>query len=100
MTTKTNIALRELAEKGADDDLLRPMIQYVAQRLMELDVEGLCAATYGERSPERLNSRNGDLASARPIAQHLAGAHSRGRIDPSSRGVAVLHAHGDATLAN
>jgi putative transposase len=58
-TTKTNIALSELAEKGADADLLRPMIQYVAQRLMELDVEGLCAAAYGERSPERLNSRNG-----------------------------------------
>jgi len=35
MTTKTNIALAELAEKGADSDLLRDMIQYVAQRLME-----------------------------------------------------------------
>jgi len=59
MTTKTNIALAELAEKGADSDLLRDMIQYVAQRLMELDTEGLCAAAYGERSPERANSRNG-----------------------------------------
>ena len=58
-TTKTTIALAELAEKGADADLLREMIQFVAQRLMELDVEGLCAAAYGERSPERLNSRNG-----------------------------------------
>ena len=59
MTTKTTIALAELAEKGADSDLLRDMIQYVAQRLMELDAEGLCAAAYGERSPERANSRNG-----------------------------------------
>ncbi len=59
MTTKTNIALAELTEKGADADLLRDMIQYVAQRLMELDTEGLCAAAYGERSPERANSRNG-----------------------------------------
>jgi putative transposase len=59
MTTKTNIALAELAEKGADADLLRDMIQYVAQRLMELDTEGLCAAAYGERNPERANSRNG-----------------------------------------
>jgi putative transposase len=59
MTTKTNIALAELAEKGADSDVLRDMIQYVAQRLMELDTEGLCAAAYGERSPERANSRNG-----------------------------------------
>src|SRR5688572_26929309 len=35
------------------------MIQNVAQRIMELDTEGLCAAAYGERSPERANSRNG-----------------------------------------
>jgi putative transposase len=59
MTTKTNIALAELVEKGADADLLREMIQYVAQRMMDMDVESLCAAAYGERSPERLNSRNG-----------------------------------------
>jgi putative transposase len=59
MTTKTNIALAELAEKGADGDLLHDMIQYVAQRMMELDTEGLCAAAYGERNPERANSRNG-----------------------------------------
>jgi putative transposase len=58
-TTKTNIALAELAEKGADADLLKQMIQYVAQRMMEMDAESLCAAAYGERSPERLNSRNG-----------------------------------------
>ncbi len=59
MTTRTNIALAELAEKGADVDLLRDMIQHVAQRMMDMDVESLCAASYGERSPERLNSRNG-----------------------------------------
>jgi putative transposase len=59
MTTKANIALAELAEKGAEPDLLREMIQYVAQRMMEMDAEGLCAAAYTERSPERLNSRNG-----------------------------------------
>src|SRR5246500_3716187 len=59
MTTKANMALAELAEKGADSDLLREMIQYVAQRMMDMDVESLCAAAYGERSPERANSRNG-----------------------------------------
>jgi putative transposase len=59
MTTKTTIALADLVEKGADSDLLRDMIQYVAQRLMELDTDGLCAAAYNERSPDRANSRNG-----------------------------------------
>jgi putative transposase len=53
------MALAELVEKGADTDVLRQMIQYVAQRLMDLDVEGLCGAGYGERSSERVNSRNG-----------------------------------------
>ena len=51
MTTKTTIALADLVEKGADSDLLRDMIQYVAQRLMELDTEGLCAAAYGSAAP-------------------------------------------------
>jgi len=32
MTTKTTIALTDLVEKGADSDLLRDMIQYVAHR--------------------------------------------------------------------
>jgi putative transposase len=59
MTTKTNMALAELTEKGADADLLREMIQFVAQRMMDRDTESLCAAAYGERSPERANSRNG-----------------------------------------
>ena len=28
------------------------MIRFVAQRMLEIDAEGLCAAAYGERSPE------------------------------------------------
>lgn len=52
--------LAELAEKGADIDVLRQMVQFMAQRLMELDVEGRCGAAYDEKNPaERLNSRNG-----------------------------------------
>ena len=58
MTTAT-MALPELAEKGADIDVLRQMVQFMAQRLMELDVEGRCGAGYDEKNPERLNSRNG-----------------------------------------
>jgi putative transposase len=57
--TKASMALAELAEKGADADFLRQMIQHVAQRLMEMDVETLCGAAYGERSADRANSRNG-----------------------------------------
>jgi len=51
--------LRTLLEKSSDADLLREMIGFTAQRLMELEVEGLTGAAHGERSPDRLNQRNG-----------------------------------------
>jgi len=57
--TNATMALSELAEKGADVDVLRQMVQFMAQRLMEMDVEALCGAGYDEKSAERLNSRNG-----------------------------------------
>jgi len=31
----------------------------LAQRMMDMEVESLCAVGYGERSPERVNSPNG-----------------------------------------
>ncbi len=42
-----------------DGDFLREMIGFMAQRLMDFDVEGLCGAGHGERSEERTNQRNG-----------------------------------------
>jgi hypothetical protein len=45
--------LRTLLEKSADADLLREMIGFAAQRLMEFDVEGLTGAAHGARDPER-----------------------------------------------
>ena len=45
MTTAT-MALTELAEKGADIDVLRQMVQFAAQRLMEMEAESLCGAGY------------------------------------------------------
>jgi putative transposase len=57
--TDDSIALRELLEKSADADLLREMIGFAAERLMELEVQGLTGAGHGERSPRRLVQRNG-----------------------------------------
>src|SRR5438132_1701815 len=51
--------LRTLLEKSSDADLLREMIGFTAQRLMELEVEGLTGAAHGERSAERITQRNG-----------------------------------------
>ena len=57
--TDDNIALRALLEKGSDTTFLREMIGFAAQRLMELETEGLCGAGHGERSVDRRNQRNG-----------------------------------------
>jgi transposase-like protein len=51
--------LRALVEKTPDADLLREMIGFAAHRLMELEVEGLAGAAYGEKSAERFVQRNG-----------------------------------------
>src|SRR6201984_1610394 len=51
--------LRALLEKSSDADLLREMIGFAAQRLMELDVQGLTGAAHGERSADRITQRNG-----------------------------------------
>jgi putative transposase len=45
--------------EGADIDLLREMVKIFAEQLMGADADALCGADYGERSPERVNRRNG-----------------------------------------
>jgi putative transposase len=57
--TIDRMTLKALVEKGSDDDLLREMMAYVANRMMDLEVESLTGAAHGERSPARINHRNG-----------------------------------------
>lgn len=57
--TETMMNVRTLLEKTADADVVRDMIKFAAQRLMELDVEALTGAAHGVRDPNRVNQRNG-----------------------------------------
>jgi putative transposase len=57
--TEERMALLELIEKRADGDMVRELLAYAAERLMAVEVEGLCGARHGERSLARTNQRNG-----------------------------------------
>ena len=57
--TDEMMSLKGLLEKTPDADLLREMIGFAAQRLMELEVGSLTGAGLGEKSTERLAQRNG-----------------------------------------
>jgi len=60
--TKKSMPASEWMRKGlADhgDDLLREMVSVFAQLLMSADIDAVCGARYGTRSPERQNRRNG-----------------------------------------
>ena len=57
--TQDRMQLSELLEKAGASDIVREMIGFVAQRLMDMDVENRCGAAHGERSDARTNSRNG-----------------------------------------
>jgi putative transposase len=57
--TDTSMLFQDLIEKSSDGDFLREMIGFAADRLMALEVEGLCGAGHGERSALRENQRNG-----------------------------------------
>ena len=62
MTAETNLDMsgwmHEQLEQ-ASPDLLRSMVQMFAEALMGAQADAICGAEFGERSPDRVNSRNG-----------------------------------------
>jgi putative transposase len=57
--TDERMALLELVEKAADADLVREMLAFAADRIMDAEVEAVTGAAKGARSALRENHRNG-----------------------------------------
>jgi transposase-like protein len=57
--TDEMMSLKSLIEKTPDADVLREMISFAAERLMEMEVGALTGAPYGEKSTDRRAQRNG-----------------------------------------
>ncbi len=57
--TDARTALIELVEKQADGDLVREMLAFAAERIMEVEVELRTGAAKGARSPLREVRGNG-----------------------------------------
>ena len=53
--TDEMMIFRTLLEKSFDADLLREMVGFAAQSLMELEVERVTGVAYGERSADVIN---------------------------------------------
>jgi transposase-like protein len=53
------MALLELVEKAADADLVRDMLAFAAERIMDAEVQTLTGAAKGARSALRETHRNG-----------------------------------------
>jgi hypothetical protein len=86
--TDEMMSLKGLLEKTPDANLLREMIGFAAQRLMELEVGGLTGAALGEKSAERLAQRERDWETRAgtvelriPKLRHPGGVHP-GDLDP------------------
>jgi len=59
---KTKMPAAEWVRKGLVEhgpDLLQEMVAVLSQLLMSADVDAVCGAQYGSRTPERANRRNG-----------------------------------------
>src|ERR671912_729624 len=57
--TDDKMALLELIEKSADTDLVRDMLGFAAERLMEAEVQARTGVAHGVRDPARQVQRNG-----------------------------------------
>ncbi len=83
-TTMDGLAWLRKQVEQADTDLLREMVKLFCERLMAEEADAICGASYGERSEERTNRRNG-LWGAGTLTSGLTCGSSTMLRWPSSR---------------
>lgn len=84
MTTDV-MSFRDPVEKSPDADLLREMIGFAAEHLMELEVGAVTGAAYGEKDPGRRAQRNGYRErdwETRPERWSCASPSAQGQLFP------------------
>ena len=72
---------------AASPDLLRSMLSTFVQALMGAEADSICGAGYGERSDERVNSRNGyrHRDFDKPVMPRVCTSLSIRRVETPSR---------------
>jgi hypothetical protein len=70
--TDDRMALVELIEQGAESDLVREMLAFAAERMMDLEIEARTGAPAGSRSQARLNQQRCRVHWMRNALAHAA----------------------------
>ena len=65
--TKDMMTFRDLVEQAPDADILREMIGFAAERLMELEVGTVTGAGYGEKCQSAWNIDPGSASNFDPL---------------------------------
>ena len=74
--TDDKMVLLELIEKSADSDLVRELLSFAAERLMEAEVEAHTGAAHGVRDVPRQGRQGGAVRGTRGT-RDTAGADAR-----------------------
>ena len=100
MTKMDAAAILRKHLEGAGSDQLREMVQMFAEALMSAEADGLCGASYGERSADRVNQRGERRihGAGSPSVRHLRSERRRRRPRRSARTAPLEPASGSGRL--
>lgn len=81
--TEEKMALVELIEQASDVDLIREMLAFAAERMMEMEVEAKTGAPMGARTASRTAQRRHHVVPSGPSAVKSGGEYESWTNDSS-----------------